>query len=85
VASCHQTFEKKKKKKKNWHPREVFGTPGRLLAPKGGFWHPREVLLAPQGGFFGTPGRFFPLSETSNEEKERGLGEWMRMNVIMNV
>jgi len=23
----------------------------------------------------GTPGKFFPLSETSNEEKERVLGE----------
>jgi hypothetical protein len=34
-------------------------------------------------------GGFFPQSETSNEEKERDLGEWMNecinVNVIMNV
>jgi hypothetical protein len=27
------------------------------------------------------PGRFFPLSE-SNEETERGLGEWRRKSVL---
>jgi hypothetical protein len=28
------------------------------------------------------PGRFFLLSETSKEEKERGLSEWLCMNVL---
>jgi hypothetical protein len=30
----------------------------------------------------GTPGRFFPTERKSNEEMERGLGEWRWMTLL---